>query len=61
MEDPQNPPAPDAEIPSVPERDPSRVPLRTTVRFHDFDLPVELLRATDELGFEFCTPIQAQS
>jgi ATP-dependent RNA helicase RhlB len=37
------------------------VPLRTTVRFHDFDLPVELLRATDELGFEFCTPIQAQS
>ncbi|HWK53158.1 MAG TPA: ATP-dependent RNA helicase RhlB [Hyphomicrobiales bacterium] len=35
--------------------------LRTNVRFHDFDLPPELLRATDELGFEFCTPIQAQS
>jgi len=33
----------------------------TQVRFHDFDLPAELLRATDELGFEFCTPIQAQS
>jgi ATP-dependent RNA helicase RhlB len=36
-------------------------PKRTDVRFHDFDLPAELLRATDELGFEYCTPIQAQS
>ena len=36
-------------------------PKRTDTRFHDFDLPAELLRATDELGFEYCTPIQAQS
>ena len=39
----------------------ANIPRRTDVRFHDFDLPPELLRATDELGFEFCTPIQAQS
>ncbi len=30
-------------------------------RFHDFDLPEPLLKAVDDLGFEFCTPIQAQS
>lgn len=29
--------------------------------FHDFDLPESLLKAVDELGFEYCTPIQAQS
>jgi ATP-dependent RNA helicase RhlB len=34
---------------------------RTTTRFHDFDLPASLLQAIDELGFEYCTPIQAQS
>jgi ATP-dependent RNA helicase RhlB len=34
---------------------------RTTTRFHDFDLPASLLRAIDELGFEYCTPIQEQS
>ena len=31
------------------------------VKFQDFDLPEELLKAVDDLGFEFCTPIQAQS
>lgn len=31
------------------------------VKFKDFDLPESLLRAVDDLGFEFCTPIQAQS
>jgi len=31
------------------------------VKFQDFDLPKELLKAVDDLGFEFCTPIQAQS
>lgn len=31
-------------------------------RFRDFDLiPPQLLRAIDEVGFEYCTPIQAQS
>src|SRR5690606_5855908 len=34
---------------------------RTSTRFHDFDLPEPLLRAIDDLGFEYCTPIQAQS
>jgi len=31
------------------------------VKFRDFDLPEELLKAVDDLGFEFCTPIQALS
>ena len=30
-------------------------------RFTEFDLPPSLLKAFEELGFEFCTPIQAQS
>jgi ATP-dependent RNA helicase RhlB len=29
-------------------------------RFHDFALPAELLRAIDELGFQYCTPIQSE-
>jgi ATP-dependent RNA helicase RhlB len=59
MDDAQMP-EPVVQEPSAPAQD-SHAPLRTNVRFHDFDLPPELLRATDELGFEFCTPIQAQS
>ena len=31
------------------------------IKFHDFDLPDSLLKAVDDLGFEFCTPIQALS
>jgi len=34
---------------------------RTDVKFNTFKLHEPLLRAIDELGFEFCTPIQAQS
>ena len=30
-------------------------------RFHDFDLPDELMRGIQEAGFEYCTPIQAAS
>ncbi|ABE58976.1 MULTISPECIES: DEAD/DEAH box helicase [Chromohalobacter] len=30
-------------------------------RFHDFDLPVPLMRAIHALGFEYCTPIQAEA
>jgi ATP-dependent RNA helicase RhlB len=30
-------------------------------KFKDFNLPDALLKAVDDLGFEFCTPIQAQS
>ena len=30
-------------------------------RFHDFDIPVEIMHAISDLGFKFCTPIQAGS
>ncbi len=30
-------------------------------RFHDFDLPLSLMRAIAELGFEYCTPIQVKA
>ncbi|WP_110687455.1 DEAD/DEAH box helicase [Salinicola aestuarinus] len=30
-------------------------------RFHDFDLPLSLMRAIQAEGFEYCTPIQAQA
>ncbi len=30
-------------------------------RFHDLDLPVEVMHAIADLGFEYCSPIQAQS
>jgi ATP-dependent RNA helicase RhlB len=30
-------------------------------KFKDFNLPDALLKAVDDLGFEYCTPIQAQS
>ena len=30
-------------------------------RFHDFDLPPQLMRGIQDAGFEFCTPIQAAS
>ena len=33
----------------------------TETRFKDFDLDPDLLKGIDEAGFEFCTPIQAQS
>ena len=31
------------------------------VRFTEFDLPTSLLKAFEDLGFEYCTPIQKQS
>jgi ATP-dependent RNA helicase RhlB len=33
----------------------------TETRFRDFDLDPNLLKGLDDAGFEFCTPIQAQS
>jgi len=30
-------------------------------RFHDFSLPDPLMRAVHDLGFEYCTPIQAET
>ncbi|MBW2572768.1 MAG: ATP-dependent RNA helicase RhlB [Deltaproteobacteria bacterium] len=38
-----------------------KVPLAEgKTRFHDFDLPNPLLHAISDLGFEYCTPIQAE-
>lgn len=36
-------------------------PMDGKVRFHDFDLAPELMRAIFDLGFSYCSPIQAQS
>ncbi len=30
-------------------------------RFHDFDLPAEIMHAISDLNFKYCTPIQAES
>jgi ATP-dependent RNA helicase RhlB len=35
-------------------------PIEGKTRFHDFDLPDPLLHAICDLGFEYCTPIQAE-
>ncbi|MBW1852126.1 MAG: ATP-dependent RNA helicase RhlB [Deltaproteobacteria bacterium] len=35
-------------------------PTEGKTRFHDFDLPTPLLHAICDLGFEYCTPIQAE-
>jgi ATP-dependent RNA helicase RhlB len=36
-------------------------PEQGKARFHDFDLPLELMRGIQDAGFEYCTPIQAAS
>jgi ATP-dependent RNA helicase RhlB len=36
-------------------------PQEGKTRFHDLDLPLELMHAIADLGFEYCSPIQAQS
>ncbi len=35
-------------------------PAADKTRFHDFDLPLELMHAIFDLGFQYCTPIQAE-
>jgi ATP-dependent RNA helicase RhlB len=35
-------------------------PAEGKTRFHDFDLPTPLMHAIYDLGFEYCTPIQAE-
>ena len=35
-------------------------PAEGKARFHDFDLPISLLHGISDLGFEYCTPIQAE-
>ena len=49
--------------PKVPEWDIAQFqvePEEGKRRFHDFDLPVGLMRAIAESGFKYCTPIQAE-
>jgi len=36
-------------------------PVEGRSRFHDFDLPLSLMRGICEQGFQYCTPIQAQA
>lgn len=36
-------------------------PQEGKTRFHDLDLPLELMHGIADLGFEYCSPIQAQS
>jgi ATP-dependent RNA helicase RhlB len=36
-------------------------PLPGKSRFHDFDLPLSLMRAIADLDFKYCTPIQAKA
>jgi ATP-dependent RNA helicase RhlB len=35
-------------------------PVEGRTRFHDFKLPAPLMHAIHDLGFEYCTPIQAE-
>ena len=35
------------------------VPAKGKTRFHDLDLPIEIMHGICDLGFEYCTPIQA--
>ena len=61
MEQPESPAIPTPEPTPAPAASPAAPSALSTVRFRDFKLPEALLRAYDDLGFEFCTPIQAQS
>ncbi|MBU0674855.1 MAG: ATP-dependent RNA helicase RhlB [Proteobacteria bacterium] len=36
-------------------------PAEGKARFHDFNLPHEIMHAISDMGFEYCTPIQAES
>ncbi|WP_183730734.1 ATP-dependent RNA helicase RhlB [Desulfurispira natronophila] len=35
-------------------------PEKDKTRFHDMDLPLEVMQAVHDLGFQYCTPIQAK-
>jgi len=60
-------PAPEATLPSVaPEQawDLSQfevVPAEGKVRFHDLQLPLGIMHAIADLGFQYCSPIQAET
>ena len=36
-------------------------PMEGKGRFHDFDIPDEVMHAVADLGFQYCTPVQEQS
>lgn len=36
-------------------------PMEGLARFHDFDLPLQVMRAVSSLEFKYCTPIQAKA
>jgi ATP-dependent RNA helicase RhlB len=58
------PTEPETAVDDTTEWDPSsfQVPEKEgKARFHDFDLAPGLMRAIQEMGFEYCTPIQAAS
>ncbi len=57
MNDEMDAPADAQTSASVPEVLPEAAP---RVRFAELPLPPEILRAVDDLGFEFCTPIQGR-
>ena len=51
------------EIPAGPPWDPSEYqvpPEEGKTRFHDLDIPAEVMHAIAELGFQYCTPVQAE-
>jgi ATP-dependent RNA helicase RhlB len=56
------PSSPAAALPEVPWRASQfKVPpAEGKTRFHDFDLPEPLMHAISDLGFQYCTPIQAE-
>ena len=59
---PRQAPAPAPESPPQRRWDPSEFsvpPEEGKLRFHDLDLSPEVMRAIHELGFHYCTPIQA--
>src|SRR5512133_2447869 len=35
-------------------------PAEGKTRFHDLDIPVEIMHAIADLGFQYCTPVQAE-
>jgi ATP-dependent RNA helicase RhlB len=51
-EDPLSPP----ERPRAPQPE-----FLTETRFDEFDLPAEIIAGLNDAGFEYCTPIQAQT
>lgn len=56
-------PRPKKEIPTEPwDANQFKVPVADgKTRFHDFELPNEIMHAVFDLGFQYCTPVQAET